>query len=314
MTDPEERVWIGIDEAGYGPNLGPLVMTAVVAAGTGEDRPDVWGELAGVVDRAGGAADRLWVDDSKRVYAARDGLERLRAGALAAIGATGAALPEDDLELVAAVDPSDPSRGELMDWVEDSPARIEAERASGAGLRCGRWGVVAVHSRVVGPARFNGLIEETGSKAAAHARIFVEVLRAAWDRRTEARSAMLSDKHGGRNRYAPMLVEGWPEGWVERGEEGPEVSGYRLVVAGRRLDLEFRPRSDQSDGLVALASMVSKYARERWLRAFHRFWAARVPGLRATAGYPVDARRYRAEIEEMARELGIGVERWWRSR
>ena len=26
--------WVGIDEAGYGPNLGPLVMTAVIA----EDR------------------------------------------------------------------------------------------------------------------------------------------------------------------------------------------------------------------------------------------------------------------------------------
>ena len=25
--------WVGIDEAGYGPNLGPLVMTAVIAEG-----------------------------------------------------------------------------------------------------------------------------------------------------------------------------------------------------------------------------------------------------------------------------------------
>ena len=32
--------WVGIDEAGYGPNLGPLVMTAVIAGSprdTGDD-------------------------------------------------------------------------------------------------------------------------------------------------------------------------------------------------------------------------------------------------------------------------------------
>ena len=30
--------WVGIDEAGYGPNLGPLVMTAVVAESTTVER------------------------------------------------------------------------------------------------------------------------------------------------------------------------------------------------------------------------------------------------------------------------------------
>ena len=39
-------LWVGIDEAGYGPNLGPLVMTAVVAAGPDDRRPDLWGDLS----------------------------------------------------------------------------------------------------------------------------------------------------------------------------------------------------------------------------------------------------------------------------
>ena len=58
--------WVGIDEAGYGPNLGPLVMTAVVAEGPRDREPDVWGDLPSSASRAGGPPDRLWVDDSKK--------------------------------------------------------------------------------------------------------------------------------------------------------------------------------------------------------------------------------------------------------
>ena len=58
-------LWAGIDEAGYGPNLGPLVMTAVVAEG---ERPDLWRDRESWICRAGGDPGRLWVDDSKRLY------------------------------------------------------------------------------------------------------------------------------------------------------------------------------------------------------------------------------------------------------
>ena len=61
--------WIvGIDEAGYGPNLGPLVMTAVVAEAPDERPPDLWNDLSATVCRAGGDAQRLWVDDSKAIW------------------------------------------------------------------------------------------------------------------------------------------------------------------------------------------------------------------------------------------------------
>ena len=67
---PPRAFWAGIDEAGYGPNLGPLVMTAIVAEGR---PPDLWADLAATVCRAGESADRLWVDDSKLVYQGRQG-------------------------------------------------------------------------------------------------------------------------------------------------------------------------------------------------------------------------------------------------
>ena len=82
---------VGIDEAGYGPNLGPFVMTAVActlpeeAAGT-----DLWSRLGPTVRRGqpaapgkAGRAEGLYVDDSKVVYSSGAGLGELERGVLA---------------------------------------------------------------------------------------------------------------------------------------------------------------------------------------------------------------------------------------
>ena len=63
---------IGIDEAGYGPNLGPFVMT-LVACQTPDDR-DLWEVMKSCVRRADEPADdRMIVADSKQVYAPASG-------------------------------------------------------------------------------------------------------------------------------------------------------------------------------------------------------------------------------------------------
>ncbi len=65
---------VGIDEAGYGPNLGPLVMTAVACRLPDADA-DLWHLLGDGVRRHGERDDgRLLVADSKLVYSASRGL------------------------------------------------------------------------------------------------------------------------------------------------------------------------------------------------------------------------------------------------
>ena len=76
---------IGTDEAGYGPNLGPLVVAATawrVAAGSDEAEK----ALADAVEDASTAAcgGRLW-DDSKEVYRAGDGMVALERGVFAGL-------------------------------------------------------------------------------------------------------------------------------------------------------------------------------------------------------------------------------------
>jgi len=48
--------------------------------------------------------------------------------------------------------------------------------------------------------------------------------------------------------------------------------------------------------------------------AFNAFWCERKIGLRPTAGYPTDAKRFRAEIETARQQLNVGERELWRAR
>ena len=73
-------MWVvGIDEAGYGPNLGPLLQAAV-ALRLPDDDPAGWDTLKPIVRQARGKDDgRLLIDDSKKVYT-RGGIAALERG------------------------------------------------------------------------------------------------------------------------------------------------------------------------------------------------------------------------------------------
>ncbi len=316
---PTRSRWIGIDEAGYGPNLGPLVMSAVVAESPDERAPDVWGDLSGVC-RAGGDADRLWVDDSKVLYSAGKGRDRLDAATVALMAATGiepattlggllASLGVDDAELDLWLDARDPPFP-----LVSSRARCDAAYSLRA-LEGARWRLVSVRTVVVGPSHFNAGLERTGSKAKVHFDAFARLLTDAWQRAADGVETIVTgDKHGGRNFYYDPLADAFPEVWIDRGVEGPDLSRYTLRSAGRRLEVSFRPRADAGNGLVALASIVSKTVREHWMDAFNAHWLSHIPDLKPTAGYPVDAARFRLAIEQICRERGLDPSRWWRTK
>ena len=302
--------WVGIDEAGYGPNLGPLVMTAVVAEG---ERPDVWRDLEATVCRAGGRDGRLWVDDSKRVYAGGVGLDRLEAATLAMLEAIGVGARSTVCGLLAALG-SGAVDSELDRWADGVDPPIGGSPAAVPGPLDGApWRIAALRSVVLGPAGFNAGL--TGSKALVHAGAFASLLGPVWEQARDGIPTFIrSDKHGGRHFYADVLVRACPGASIAALVEGPALSHYALTSPGRRLEVALEPRADAGDGLVALASMASKAVREHWMGVFNAFWARRIPGLRPTAGYPLDATRFRDAIGAEARRLGLDPEVWWRKK
>ena len=308
------NTWIGIDEAGYGPNLGPLVMAAVIAQSPDDREPDLWGDLASTISRARGPSERLWVDDSKQILKGGKGRDRLDQAAFATLQAAGIELPATYSSWLKRVGAGSLDDAELSPWLgsQDDPPLV-LNRPMGNPLASDRWKIVAVRAVVVGPTQFNADIDATDSKAAAHFRAFARLLRPIWET-LDTNGLAICDKHGGRNFYLKPLSEAFPDVWIDRGPEGPALSVYTLCHEGKRLTLKFRPRADAESGLVALASMTAKALRESWMDTFNGFWGSQVPDLKPTAGYPVDAVRFRRQIEATALRLDLSINTWWRSR
>jgi len=305
---------VGIDEAGYGPNLGPFVMTAASCRVPSTlTSADLWQVLRPCLRRHTEPDDgRLLVDDSKQVYL--NGLAALELGALALAGGSAPNLAD----LLAALGPHAPTGLTGEAWYDGGTALPVAA----ATARCRAWADrLAGHEQVawqrprsvlVGTAQFNEITERHSSKGAVLSHCLGLLLRQFLDDTNPEPLVIHIDKHGGRNFYGSMVQDLLETGMVLAGEEGPLRSAYSIVGLARPVTLTFQPRADGEHVAVALASMVSKYVRELLMLEFNRFWERHVPGLKPTAGYPTDARRYYQAILPVARQLGIPESALWR--
>ena len=321
---------IGTDEAGFGPNLGPLTVSATAwelpAGISGDDLYRVLGEVIVRTPAEVNRSDHACVamTDSKGLYKpkAKAGLGHLERGLLASLAVLDLHVNSwRDVWRALAPDSAD-SRREIPWYVDyDTPIPIDAgpteisplAEALGTGLRNAGVRLVAVRSRAIFPEEFNRLVTEHDSKGAALSHITLglaaELIRAV----EPADVSVVCDKHGGRNRYADLLADHFADRFIEIHGEDRERSVYRFGPAGERVEFRFQTKAERHLP-VALASMASKYLRELAMRAFNEFWRGRLNGLQATAGYPQDAKRFRRDIAEVQAELGIEDRILWRER
>ena len=79
--------YVGMDEAGYGPTLGPLVLGTTVWHVPGKERINLYRHLRAGIRRVHEATPRhLIIDDSKKVYAGKDPLAALERSCLPLVG------------------------------------------------------------------------------------------------------------------------------------------------------------------------------------------------------------------------------------
>ncbi len=324
---------IGIDEAGYGPNLGPLVIGGTLWR-VPEPPNDLYDLLESVFCRpcTGKAANepkRLVIGDSKRLFRGGSGLHLLELPVAASLEIrdqwpVGAA---ELLQSVAGIshDHLRGQRGYEWDSIE-LPQAIDNRLIS-------QWAVTIrnamagrnvefcrLAATVVFPGPWNQGLKQLGNKAgllgglscrlAARLMAVIEEL----DPANQHAVYVFCDKQGGRNHYAAMLQEELATSFVSVVSESREQSTYRWTRGGGGpVETSFTARGE-AQMPVALASMLAKYLRELSMIAWNRFWQKEVPDLRPTAGYPLDARRFHREIACVQKALAIETNSIWRTR
>ena len=312
-------VYAGIDEAGYGPLLGPLCVACSVfvvhdSNGESNELPDLWSVLRYAVCRAGGDGNgRIAVDDSKKVKGPNDGkqhpLKRLERGVLCF--AQAAQWPENDQSLLDALGIAVPQRGwyqsttalpvaHTVDELKIAAGRLSRHLARGgvefAGLLC----------EAIDAAEFNQQFSRMKSKAAVN---FGAALRLVEKVRLRFRGQaphIVIDRQGGRTHYLEPLRTAWPDAHIAILQESEQLAEYRLTYAcGESMTLTFLPEAESAHLPVALASMAAKYIRELMMLRLNRFFTAHLPDLKPTAGYYGDGQRYIREVEELLPRLRI---------
>jgi ribonuclease HII len=317
----------GIDEAGYGPTLGPLVVTAVSLHGPERilqrDLWDVLRQVATASARPRRSDPRLPVCDSKKLHTGAGKLARLERTALAFLGLLPAA-PNRFSALVTGLCPEWPQWAAQCPWFAggdlDLPQAadwgdIRIHRAAlrsslgGSGLSLAR-----VASIVLPAPRYNQMVAATRSKSAvlfwATTRLITETL-AKWRDETHTFTV---DRQGGRIAYARELMRQLQIDTLHIAAEEPQASRYALTHLPRLSEVGFYRDGESRHLLIALASIISKYLRELCMVLFNRYWREHIGELRPTAGYYTDAQRFLAEVRPHLGRLRIAEEALVRAR
>ncbi|MDP6539460.1 MAG: hypothetical protein QF903_02570 [Planctomycetota bacterium] len=315
------RVVAGIDEAGLGPLLGPLTL-GYAALRVPLGAQTLWERLADAVSedpRAGG--EKLVVCDSKRVFSrTQTGRARLETTALgfAAVArgetpASGGALLESGPQRLR------PAASELERhpwyahlpprlpmWTDPGRLELRAERLRRAAVRSGVE-VVACAARVVPVGELNRSWRRTKNKNSTVWAHVAAILRELWEAHGAEGLSVVVDRQGGRSHYAAGLLRAFPEADFRALAETPVCSVYRLATdrPRRSMLVWFCERGEERSLPTALASCAAKYAREVCMGAFNRYFEGLQPGLRPTAGYTSDGRRWMRDAAGALEAAGL---------
>ena len=330
------KLVIGIDEAGYGPNLGPLCLGASLWL-----LPDDLSPLHLAKDfeplfhphptpRNSPAA---WIPlgDSKKIYQSGAGIADLTASLLAIKQLQAGSPIAPNALLAAIVEAENLHRLSSIPWYAEPDSGTETA-SSLENFECllpeglleqarHLWQslkieLVGMHALAIDERLFNQRLDQWDNKATVLTLATLEWLQALLQSYHSqfpnlTSIEVLCDKHGGRNRYHSALSQVFPEAWIAIECESSSVSRYRFRYVNTDSVWSFTAKGDAIVP-TSLASMLAKWTREVFMHRLNAYWQSQLPNLKATAGYPVDAVRFSQNLQAAGLLGNMPREHWWR--
>lgn len=314
----------GIDEAGFGPLLGPLVLSSCAFAVAPEHvEADFWQVLKKSVGKTRKhLRGRLLVTDSKKAYKRAEGFGHLERSALAAIRSLGHT-PRTLSELLKLLCPECHQRVIEYPWykgVESWPLpsdEADLRIASGVfadDMTTSRAKLVGLSSFCLDVGYYNRLIDVMKNKSQVLFVTTTRLVQDLMDRFADQDLHILIDRQGGRVHYREHLLRSFGSMELRIVQETERRSAYVLRGRSRCVHLSFEVGADERHLPVSLASMVSKYIRELLMECMNGYFVGMNPELRPTAGYWTDGLRFLDDLTRCVPGLQIDRDRFVRCR
>lgn len=305
------KCYVGIDEVGYGPILGPLVIGFIpVVSSSGPD------EFNNRINEFLAKNDLITIQDSKVFFKGKNKHLKLELEILGFLSLF--YNPYTYYREFLRIFLRNKIMWEKAIWLDPNlkvPFFLKEESTSiildkrSAYKRCFITPVSRIHKPwlfQIEPYLFNRMLESYDTKSelitysvCGWIRRFVEINAPDYE------LTFYIGRHGGRKFYQRHLYRFFEK--VQVIEEKDAYSHYHVYLDGLLSRLIFITEAEKKFALVALASMVAKYFRELSMHCFNQFWQKYKIALKPTSGYLPDALGFVENIKDVAQKLNIDM-------